>query len=551
MSNNDRMLGHVVSIKGSRISGILRNGHCRENGNGGEGQTPESRGDAQLGGLVKMKTRCSTVYGVIGGMWITDPGSPIETAQRMVDIEMFGEVSNPAVTGVDGVFQRGLSVYPDLGADIIAVTPEDLALVYARPRASNVRVGTIHQDKSLPAFVVTDSLLGKHFAILGTTGTGKSCTTALILRSILDEHPNGHVVLLDPHNEYAAAFGDKAEVINPTNLQLPYWLMNFEEAAATLITGNGAERETEAAILKDAILQARRKYSGPDADTNYITVDSPVPYRLSEVQKIIKDAMGRLDKPESSLPYLRLNARIQTLQSDTRYSFMFSGLVVRDTLVEVLSRIVRVPVGGRPATIFDLSGVPSEIVDVVVSVLCRMIFDFSLWSAEAKAAPVLLVCEEAHRYVPSDESLGFGPTRRAISRIAKEGRKYGVSLCLVSQRPSELSTTILSQCNTIFALRMVNQHDQEFVEKMLPDGASGLLAALPALHTQEAIAVGEGVTVPMRLRFADLDEAHRPKSGTASFSDAWQEDRLDRSFIGETVDRWRRQQRDDAPALVA
>jgi uncharacterized protein len=551
MSDSDRMLGHVVSIKGSRISGILRNGHCRKDGNGGEGKVPESRGDAQLGGLVKMRTRCSTVYGVIGGMWITDPGSPLESAQRMVDIEMFGQVADPAVTGVDGVFQRGLSVYPDLGADITAVTPEDLAVVYARPRASNVRIGTIHQDRSLPAFIVTDSLLGKHFAILGTTGTGKSCTTALILRSILDQHPNGHVVLLDPHNEYAAAFGDKAEVINPANLQLPYWLMNFEEASATFVTGEGAERAAEAAVLKDAILQARRKYCGPDADTLHISVDSPVPYRLSEVESIIKDAMGRLDKPENSLPYLRLHARIQALQSDNRYGFMFSGLVVRDTLAEVLSRILRVPVGSRPATIFDLSGVPSEIVDVVVSVLCRMIFDFSLWSAEAKAAPVLLVCEEAHRYVPRDESLGFGPTRRAISRIAKEGRKYGVSLCLVSQRPSELSTTILSQCNTIFALRMANQHDQEFVEKMLPDGASGLLAALPALHTQEAIAVGEGVTVPMRLRFADLEVAHRPRGGTATFSDAWQEDRLDRSFVDETVDRWRRQQRDDAPALVA
>lgn len=551
MSDSDRMLGHVVSIKGSKISGMLRNGHRREDGDGGERKTPESRGDAQLGGLVKMRTRCSTVYGVIGGMWITDPGSPLESALRMVDIEMFGEVADPAVTGVDGVFQRGLSVYPDLGADIVAVTPEDLALVYARPRASNVRIGTIHQDRNLPAFVVTDSLLGKHFAILGTTGTGKSCTTALILRSILDQHPNGHVVLLDPHNEYAAALGDRAEVINPANLQLPYWLMNFEEATATFVTGEGIERVAEAAVLKDAILQARRKYCGPDADTLHISVDSPVPYRLSEVEKIIKEAMGRLDKPDNSLPYLRLQSRIQALQSDNRYGFMFSGLVVKDTLAEVLSRILRVPVGSRPATIFDLSGVPSEIVDVVVSVLCRMIFDFSLWSAEAKAVPVLLVYEEAHRYVPRDESLGFGPTRRAISRIAKEGRKYGVSLCLVSQRPSELSTTILSQCNTIFALRMANQHDQEFVEKMLPDGASGLLAALPALHTQEAIAVGEGVTVPMRLRFADLDVAHRPNGGTATFSDAWQEDRLDRSFVDETVDRWRRQQRDDAPALVA
>lgn len=261
--------------------------------------------------------------------------------------------------------------------------------------------------------------------------------------------------------------------------------------------------------------------------------------------------MGRLDKTETSLPYLRLQTRMQALSSDQRFAFMFSGVVVRDTMVNILSRILRVPVSGRPATIIDLSGVPSEIVDVVVSVLCRMIFDFAVWSVDAKAIPVLLVCEEAHRYVPRDENLGFAPTRRSISRIAKEGRKYGVSLCLVTQRPSELSATILSQCNTLFALRMSNENDQEFVRTTLPDGADGLLAALPALHAQECIAVGEGVTVPMRLCFDTLEESYRPKSGTASFSKAWQTDYIDDWFIEDTVNRWRRQQREDTETAEA
>ncbi len=535
MSNGDLKVGHVVSVKGSKISGVLI----------GHGAEPSAILDAvQFGGLVKMKTRISSVFGMVGGMWITDPSTSPETARKMVEIDMLGEVMHPEVSGTDSYFQRGLSVYPSLGAEILAVTPDDLALIYARPRTSNVRVGTIHQDRSLPGFIATDSLLGKHFAVLGTTGSGKSCATALILRAILDQHPNGHVVLLDPHNEYGSAFGDRAELINLSNLDLPYWLMNFEEAVAAFVTCDGKDRETETAILKDAILEARRKFSGPDEDTDYITVDTPVPYRLGEVQRIIGNAMGRLDKTETSLPYMRLQARIQALSSDRRFAFMFSGVVVRDTMAKILSRILRVPVSGRPATIIDLSGVPSEIVDVVVSVLCRMIFDFAVWSADAKAIPILLVCEEAHRYVPRDEKLGFAPTRRAISRIAKEGRKYGVSLCLVTQRPSELSSTILSQCNTLFALRMSNENDQEFVRTTLPDGADGLLAALPALHAREAIAVGEGVSVPMRLCFDNLEESCRPKSGTASFSRAWQTDYIDDWFIEDTISRWRRQQRD-------
>ncbi len=542
MSNDDQKVGHVVSVKGSKISGVLI----------GKGAEPGAAPDiVQFGGLVKMKTRVSSVFGMVGGMWITDPSVAPETAHKMLEIDMLGEVIHAEVSGSEARFQRGVSVYPPLGSDILAVTPEDLALIYAPPLSSNVQIGTIHQDRSLPGFIATDRLLGKHFAVLGTTGSGKSCSTALILRAILDQNPNGHVVLLDPHNEYGSAFGERAELINLSNLELPYWLMNFEEAVAAFVTSDGKDREIETAILKDAILEARRKFFGAEADTDYITVDTPVPYRLGEVQRIIGNAMGRLDKTETSLPYLRLQTRIQALSSDRRFAFMFSGVVVRDTMTRILSRILRVPVSGRPATIIDLSGVPSDIVDVVVSVLCRMIFDFAVWSVDAKAVPVLLVCEEAHRYVPSDENLGFAPTRRSISRIAKEGRKYGVSLCLVSQRPSELSPTILSQCNTLFALRMCNELDQEFVRTTLPDSAGGLLAALPALHAGEAIAVGEGVTVPMRLCFDTLEESCRPKSGTASFSEAWETDHIDDWFIEETINRWRHQRRDDTNAAEA
>ncbi len=225
-----------------------------------------------------------------------------------------------------------------------------------------------------------------------------------------------------------------------------------------------------------------------------------------------------------------------------------SGLVVQDILPDILSRILSIPVANKPVTILDLSGVPSEIVDVVVSLLCRMIFDFALWSVPAQALPVLVVCEEAHRYVPSDPDSGFGPTKKAITRIAMEGRKYGVSLCLISQRPSELSTNILSQCNTLFALRMSNERDQEIARRALPESALGLLNALPTLRTQEAVVVGEGVPMPMRLRFDDLDPIYRPMSGNADFSVRWQREDQGREFVDGTIRRWRSQFRsEDAP----
>jgi DNA helicase HerA-like ATPase len=222
---------------------------------------------------------------------------------------------------------------------------------------------------------------------------------------------------------------------------------------------------------------------------------------------------------------------------------MFSRLTVSDNMGQVLSRILRIPVERKPITIIDISGVPSEIVDVVVSVLCRLIFEFALWSDREKAPPILLVCEEAHRYVPRDDQAGFAPTRRSISRIAKEGRKYGLSLCLVTQRPAELSVSSLSQCNTIFALRLGNEHDLEFVRHAVPDSSRWLADALPALNTQEALVLGDGVPVPLHIRFRDLAPEDRPASTTPPFTAAWQADLEDDGLIEDTIERWRRQVR--------
>jgi DNA helicase HerA-like ATPase len=258
----------------------------------------------------------------------------------------------------------------------------------------------------------------------------------------------------------------------------------------------------------------------------------------------IDRAMGDFERAEQTRPYLRLKARINRMRTDRRFAFMFAGIAVQDSMIDIVARILRIPVESKPISIFDLSGVPSEIVYVLVSLLCRTTFDFALWSDRDTAVPVLLACEEAHRYIPSDPEGGFGPTRRAIARIAKEGRKYGVSLALITQRPSELSQSILSQCSSLFALRMSNDQDQDFVRRALPESAAGMLNALPALRTQEAVVVGEGVTLPMRVRFDDLKNDQRPQSETAEFSSAWTRvEAPDERFVAETLERWRLQAR--------
>jgi len=523
-------IGRVVSLTGSQVIGMI-------NVDSANGVTP-----LQIGSLVKMQTREATVFGMVNGLSIPIPDHDGGTDEmRVAEMELVGEV--PLLTnGNARRFRRGVSASPTLGDRVYATTPDDISLIYARPDDLAIEIGRVHQDNSLPVFVVLDNLLGKHFAVLGTTGSGKSCAVALILHGIIEHHANAHIVLLDPHGEYAHSFRELAENIEPNDLQLPYWLFNFEELVEVVFGSEGDELVQETTLLRELVQRCKISMLGEKEAGHAITVDTPVPYKMGDVTRAIDEMLGRLENRADIAPYQRIKNRLNALQGDRRYAFMFpSSVVVRDNLATILSRIFRIPVKGKPLSILNLSGVPSEILNVVVSVLCRMTFDFAMWSDQK--TPILLVCEEAHRYATSNESEAFEPTRRALSRIAKEGRKYGVSLGLVSQRPGELATSVLSQCNSIFALRMTNQRDQEIVRAAMSDAGGGLLDTLPSLGNAEAVAVGEAVSVPMRLRFNELPPERLPKSATAEFSSNWVSDDTGEDALQLIVERWRRQRR--------
>jgi len=539
-----QQIGIVTAVSGFKLTCLLQGPAAPF-----QGQPPY--GVAQIGSLVKVPTPNAMAFGFIENLTLHQRA----TDERMrraatADIELLGELAVPS-PGQPPVFSRGVSTYPVLGVPAYAATERDLARIYVKPDTPVLPIGVLHQDPQKFAYLRAQDFLSKHSAIVGTIGSGKSCALTLILRTLLSAHPNGHVVLLDPHDEYAQAFAGMAEVITPENLQLPYWLLSFEEIVEVLCSRDPIARSREAAILRDAIVEAKREFlSTPAAGGGtpasaasgaYLTVDTPTPYRLTTVAQRISQAMGKLDRPDNTLPYLRLTTMIETMRQDKRYAFMFSGLSVRDNMAEILSRVLRIPVEGKPITIVALSAVPSEIVNVLVSLLCRLIFDFAVWNDRGETIPIMLVCDEAHRYIPREEGEGLEPTRRSIARIAKEGRKYGVSLCLVTQRPSEIAETILSQCSTLFALRMTNERDQAYVRGMLPESAGGLLNTLPTLRQQEAIIIGEGVAHPMRIRFNDLDPSHFPKGKATSFTEAWGEDRKDIDFVKTIVERWRHQ----------
>ena len=520
-------VGRIIAVSASQAIALVES----------HGAQPEPDASLEMGALVKVRSRSSTVYGLVTGLRMPLPS--LESSGKdlkIAELDLIGEVVR-GPDGKPGAFCRGVSAYPALDEPVCLATLLDLALVYARPSAATVPVGTIHQDSAIPAYLLIDELLGKHFSVVGTTGSGKSCVIATILSAIIERNPNAHIVLLDPHNEHAAAFGPSASVLSPGGgLYLPYWLFNFEEIVEIVIGSN--RHPEQAKILGEAILSAKQAYFVKMGLDKHGTIDTPAPYRMSDVVRHIEGAMGSLNRPENAAAYQAVKARIVALQGDARYGYVFgSRLTVRDELAEILSHLFRIPVNDQPITIIDLSGIPSEVVNVDVSVLCRLSYHFALWSEPP--GPITIVCEEAHRYAPRDSDLGFEPAKRALCRIAKEGRNYGVSLCVISQRPSDLAPGLLSECNTMFALRMVNQEDQEIVRSAVPEAAHGLMNFLPALRNGEAIVVGEGVSMAMRICFAPLPEDRRPKSATASFSSAWTED-VAGTTVDQTVERWRR-----------
>ena len=530
-------MGRVLSVRGSQAT----IGLPETNWN----QSDESR--ATVGRFLGIRSVDKMVIGVVTDASIQTLAIAREQGFTVTAlIDLMGEIRQDNGTPR---FSRGVTTYPAIGDPAVVISHDDLKIIYDIAGSDTIVIGALQQDMRLAAHVNIDEMLRKHFAVLGTTGVGKSSGVVVVLREILARRPDLRIFLVDTHNEYGTCFGDRAQVLTPANLRLPFWLFNFEETVDVVFRGRPAPAE-EAEVLAELIPAARSVYGTPgkvvesvtykknDARAAGFTVDTPVPYRLADLSALIEERMGKLENRASRSVYNKLLGRIESVANDPRYTFMYENANIGgDTMSAVLGQLFRLPTNDCPMTIMQLAGFPVEVVDSVVSVLGRMAFDFGLWSDGT--LPLLFVCEEAHRYASADRGIGFGPTRRAISRIAKEGRKYGVFLGLVTQRPAELDPTVLSQCSTLFVMRMSNDRDQALIRSAVSDAAANLLAFVPSLGTREVFAFGEGVAVPTRLRFSALPLKWLPKSEAVSAADADFGRSVDQKFIDVVVDRWR------------
>jgi uncharacterized protein len=528
-------IGQVVEVRGSGAGIEISARRLAEVATDAD---PSIAMSGQVGSQIKIASGRRWLLANVRRLRVTDPEAGIVAAE----IDFLGEGDEDSQTGRLVNFKRGITSYPIPGSKAYPVAGEDLKQMFAADERAHIEIGTVYPTKDVRGALYVDALLGKHFALLGSTGTGKSTAAALIMHRICDLSPEGHIVMVDPHGEYSAAFKGYGELFNVDNLAMPYWLMNFEEHCEVFITSEGAERQRDMDILAKCLLQARAKNRVAEG-LSKLTVDAPIPYALSDLTSAITHDMGLLNKATDTAPYMRLKGKIDELKSDPRYQFMFSGMLVADSMGAFISKIFRLPARGKPISIIDVSGVPTDIVSVVVAVLSRLVFDYAIWSRSEAQRPVLLVCEEAHRYIPSDKTSTGQAVRKILERIAKEGRKYGVSLGLITQRPSDLAEGVLSQCGTIIAMRLNNDRDQVFVKNAMPEGSRGFLDVIPALRNRECIVCGEGVSIPIRVAFDDLERDRCPASSDPLFSQLWRQTGEEEAMVGRVVKRWRAQGR--------
>ncbi|MDB5740818.1 MAG: hypothetical protein JWP16_1858, partial [Alphaproteobacteria bacterium] len=341
-------LAHIVSVSGSHAVAVLERQDALAN---------DAR--VQIGALIKVVTPTSAAMGVITAISAPMPAAEGEPqAAGLIELNLAGEVVPDHHRRL--TFRRGISSLPTLGDAVLLADKHDLTRVYAPPQAASIKIGTLFQESSVPARLLVDDLLAKHFLIVGSTGSGKSSAVTCILQRLIAEHNHAHMVILDIHNEYSAAFGGLVEPINLDNFSLPFWMLDFEEMCAALVQRD-AHYDAEVEILSDAVVVAKRRYNDSatsragalrKAESNVvITVDTPTPFRMSDIVSWLDDQLGKLERTQFTLPYRRLKQRIESLVTDQRYSFMFGSLSVQDTMGEVLARLFRVPGNGRPISV--------------------------------------------------------------------------------------------------------------------------------------------------------------------------------------------------------
>ncbi|KZZ85185.1 ATP-binding protein [Bacillus sp. SJS] len=514
--------------------------------------------------------------------------------------------SQPIGSLIDDKFERGSNTLPVPTEPAYILGEGELDRIFSTSHEYDFPLGLLAQNREIEVKISGDKFFGKHVAIVGSTGSGKSSAVAKILQNVvgiqnggnlnLSEQKNSHIIIFDIHSEYTAAFTLAKEhnfVLNNLtidNLKLPYWLMNSEELECLFIESNENNSHNQVSIFKQAVILNKEKYN---QNLNDITYDTPVYFSIKEVYNYIenmnREVVSKLsgencpklndgtlvrdrkqyyfeqinefvpqstsaNSKASNGPFYgefnRFSSRLETKLSDKRLAFLLnpqksdSTHFVSEDFEEIMKQFMGY-INKANVSIVDLSGIPFEVLSITVSLISRLVFDFCFHYSKIQHdkeqlndVPVMIVCEEAHNYIPRSNNAEFKSSKKSIERIAKEGRKYGLSLMVVSQRPSEVSETIFAQCNNFISLRLTNNSDQNYIKNLMPESTNTIGEVLPNLSPGECIVVGDSIIMPTIIKMEKPNP--EPKSQSILFNNEWQQPWKEITFT-EVIKRWKRE----------
>lgn len=536
----------------------------------------------QIGSLVTLPQGPIRLIAAVTMLGISELTSPTEPAmipqqgERWLKVQLLGELD------ALGKFQRGVSIFPSLDDEVRFATSQELTSMYPPEGRGFIGIGGLSTSRGHVLRLDVAKLVTRHTAVLGSTGSGKSSTVARIIQAML-AHGFGraNIVVIDPHGEYSAAFVGNASVKSfdgegAAALSIPYWALGLDDLLRAYM-GSGSINPVIKNKVSELILKGRKDFlqaagwSAPSPDD--ITVDTPIPYDIRDVWyeldylnraiAIGSKASGNFAETDKGDPktltpakfepyaaggpyqntfygqYSPLPDRMLVRLKDPRFAFLsrsFPDPAAADPLPEILDGWLG---GDRPISVLNFSGVPSEAADVAIGAVLNLLFEIAIACPPdqgiGRARPVLIVIEEAHRFIGEKVSDTAGAAKSASERIAREGRKYGLGLMVVSQRPAELSETALSQCGTFVSMRLTNSGDQNRIKSALPDTVANLAEALPSLRTGEALVTGEAITLPSRVL---IDRPQPEPSATDPALDPWL-GAPTTNDIDKAVARWR------------
>ena len=550
VQSSNTPVGQLTEVRGNGMIARLLDEYCNANPqiiiNG------ETLLVGQIGSYLVIKQASVYILAIVYKLWETDRYDPTgqRIADRFVALIPVGEMTE------EGHFLRGIRHYPTAGAYIYLVGMNEINAIFAKFRDYNFFVGTLSSHHNYQLSLDPRALFGRHFAIVGQSGSGKSWTVTSLLQNTVKAMPKSHMIVLDLHGEYCwkdtqgkiqSAFAEnQVNYVDAVSLEMPYWIMSFSELIDLFVDRDNTSATLQISFLREVIQQLKSK-EAKSIGLTFVSVDTPIYFPLSELYLQFKSAneeRKEFGKVHGSLfgQFDEFLIRMQSRLNDIRYNFLLKPRLHNssDSMNHLLRQFFGLGEKKANITVIDLSAVPTDIRPAICSQVGRLTYEFNYWNPKRREFPITLICEEAHAYIPREKNSQFSGSKRMMERIAKEGRKYGVSIGVVSQRPTELSETMLAQCSSFICLRTTNPDDQAYIKKLVPEAEGDLTDTLSSLGRGEALVLGEATPIPTRVQIYRPNP--EPKSNDVDYFSGWCDgpDDLD---VKEIIRLWRTQTR--------